>query len=304
MKWLSADRFFKMGHCVLKLVSGRKNLTTSARCCSAHLADIREQLGKYKSGTVELQKNSSTGLAVITLNNPGKKNALSGSMMVELADHVTELGEWKDGKGLILMGASKTFCSGGDLSTVSAILNSRDGERMSRFMHDTLTRLYTLPMVSVALVEGVALGGGAELATACDVRIMTNDAKIGFVQIRMGVTTGWGGATRLYSMLGRTKTLKLLGSGKVLTAHDAASLGLADYVLPDSLHPLEAAQSLLSEQFCKGDARIVRRVKETVVGIEQSDSLQEALDFERKVFASVWGSDIQKTALQQNIKHS
>ena len=104
--------------------------------------------------------------------------------MVELADHVTELSQWEDGKGLILRGVDNTFCSGGDLTTVSAILNSRDGDRMSQFMHDTLTRLHALPLVSVALLQGVALGGGAELTTACDVRVMTKTAKLGFVQVR------------------------------------------------------------------------------------------------------------------------
>ena len=109
---------------------------------------------------------------------------LPGSMMVELADHVTELSQWQEGKGLILRGAENTFCSGGDLTTVSAILNSQDGDRMAQFMHDTLTRLHNLPLVSVALVQGMALGGGAEMAVACDVRVMTDSARVGFVQVR------------------------------------------------------------------------------------------------------------------------
>lgn len=294
---------FLINGCLVPKSGGQNRLALACRF-SSQLAEIREQLGKYKAGTVELEKNLETAIAVITLNNPGRKNALSGSMMLELADRVTELSQWKDGKGLILRGADNTFCSGGDLSTISAILNSGDGERMSVFMQDTLTRLHALPLISVALMEGVALGGGAELSTACDVRFMTNVAKIGFVQIRMGVTTGWGGATRLYRLLGRRKTLKLLGSGKVLTASDAATFGLADYVLPDNSFPLEAADSLLREHYCKGDASIVRKVKEMVVGIEESECLQNALDLERRVFASVWGGDIQQAALQQNIKHS
>ena len=104
-------------------------------------------------------------------------------MMVELADHVTELGQWEAGKGLILRGADDSFCSGGDLTTVSAILTSRDGARMAQLMHDTLTRLQALPLVSLALLQGAALGGGAELATACDLRVMTDSARLGFVQV-------------------------------------------------------------------------------------------------------------------------
>lgn len=103
--------------------------------------------------------------------------------MVELADHVTDLGNWKEGRGLILRGANNTFCSGADLTTVSSILTSQDGARMSLLMHDTLTRLHALPLVSMALLQGVTVGGGAEIATACDIRTISSGAKVGFVQV-------------------------------------------------------------------------------------------------------------------------
>lgn len=116
--------------------------------------------------------------------------------MVELRRVVSSLEEWYTGKGVILHSVGETFCSGGDLNTVKKISNPDDGYRMSTLMHDTLTRLHQLPLVSVALIQGKALGGGAELATACDFRLFTNKGEIGFVQGRMGVVTGWGGATR------------------------------------------------------------------------------------------------------------
>ena len=121
----------------------------------------------------------------------------------------------------------------------------------------------------------------------------------------MGVTTGWGGATRLFKLLGRSKTLHLLGSGKVMTANEAVTLGFAEHVIADQQPPpLEAAETLLQERYCRGPAKLVRAVKEMVVGIENSRSVTEALELERRIFASVWGGETQKAALEKNIKHS
>lgn len=117
-------------------------------------------------------------------------------MMMELWRIMKTLEEWKEGKGIILHSVGDVFCSGGDLNTVRKIANPDDGYKMAILMHETLTRLHQLPLISVALVQGKALGGGAELATACDFRLFTSKGEIGFVQGRMGVVTGWGGGTR------------------------------------------------------------------------------------------------------------
>ena len=123
-------------------------------------------------------------------------------------------------------------------------------------------------------------------------------------QLKMGVTTGWGGATRLFKLIGRSKTLHLLGSSKLLTADDAMALGLAEHIVPDQPPPLEAAETLLREHYCRGEVKLVRAVKEMVVGVENSQSVAEALEWERRIFASVWGGETQKAALGKNIKHS
>ena len=120
----------------------------------------------------------------------------------------------------------------------------------------------------------------------------------------MGVTTGWGGATRLLKLLGRSKTLHLLGSSKLFTASDAVTLGLAEHIVPDEPSPLEAVETLLHERYCHGSVKLVRAVKEMVVGIENSGSMAEALELERRIFASVWGGEAHKAALEKNVKHS
>ncbi|NXT37794.1 ECHD1 decarboxylase, partial [Pelecanoides urinatrix] len=130
---------------------------------------IKKNLQQCAGGSINLSKEDD-GIGILTLNNPKLMNAFTGTMMLELQERVTELENWKDGKGLIIYGAGNTFCSGSDLNAVKALPNSQDGMNMCMFMQNTLTRLMRLPLISVALVQGKAIGGGAELTTACDFR--------------------------------------------------------------------------------------------------------------------------------------
>uniref|UniRef100_A0AAQ5ZHL2 Ethylmalonyl-CoA decarboxylase 1 n=1 Tax=Amphiprion ocellaris TaxID=80972 RepID=A0AAQ5ZHL2_AMPOC len=102
--------------------------------------EIREKLQAFPGGSIDLLKQDS-GIAVLTINNPSRMNAFSGSMMVDLEERVTQLENWTGGKGLIVQGAAETFCSGSDLNAVRAISNPQDGMKMCMFMQNTLTRL-------------------------------------------------------------------------------------------------------------------------------------------------------------------
>ncbi|XP_076440320.1 ethylmalonyl-CoA decarboxylase-like [Babylonia areolata] len=270
----------------------------------SQFAAIRNHLQQHQAGSVELEKNSDTGIAILTLNNPGRKNAVSGSMMVELADHVTELSQWEEGRGVVLRGADNTFCSGGDLKTVMGLGTREEAGDMSALMQDTMTRLRSLPLVSLALVQGTAIGGGAELAVACDVRAMTEDARLGFVQVRMGLTTGWGGGTHLVQLLGRPRALRLLGSSKILTLREALEVGLVEHTLPADSAPLSAALTLLLDTYCRGATPLVQGMKEVVVGVEDDGGTAQALERERKVFTALWRGEANLAALSKNLKHS
>uniref|UniRef100_A0A673CVJ7 Ethylmalonyl-CoA decarboxylase 1 n=2 Tax=Sphaeramia orbicularis TaxID=375764 RepID=A0A673CVJ7_9TELE len=102
--------------------------------------EIREKLQAFPGGSIDLHKQES-GIAVMTINNPSRMNAFSGSMMVDLEERVTQLENWTDGKGIIVLGAAGTFCSGSDLNAVRAISNPQDGMKMCMFMQNALTRL-------------------------------------------------------------------------------------------------------------------------------------------------------------------
>ncbi|XP_036395580.1 ethylmalonyl-CoA decarboxylase [Megalops cyprinoides] len=240
----------------------------------------------------------------MTINNPARMNAFTGTMMLELQDRVTQLEEWTEGKGLILHGAAGTFCSGSDLNAVRAISNPQDGMKMCMFMQNVLTRLLRLPLISVALVEGRALGGGSELTTACDFRLMTQGSEIQFVHKHMGLVPGWGGAARLVRIVGSQNALKVLAGARKVDTDYGERIGLSDgTVTPQSGEStaLGEAEKWLSA-FTKGPAPVIRAVKKVVLSGRELP-LEDALRTEKDVFGTVWGGPANLEALARKPKH-
>ncbi|XP_029959322.1 ethylmalonyl-CoA decarboxylase isoform X2 [Salarias fasciatus] len=228
-------------------------------------------------------------------------------MMVDLEERVTELEDWADGKGLIVQGAAGTFSSGSDLNAVRAISNPEDGMKMCMFMQNALTRLLRLPLISVALVEGKALGGGSELTTACDFRLMASDSVIQFVHKHMGLVPGWGGASRLVRIVGSQAALKLLGGAIKVDSELGLNIGLADDVLEANEAAaggetrLQQAEKWLS-RYTKGPAPVIQAVKRVVLSGRELP-LSDALRAEKDVFGTVWGGPANLQALAKNSKH-
>ncbi|KAL6108886.1 echdc1 [Pungitius sinensis] len=268
--------------------------------------EITEKLQAFPGGSVDLHQQES-GIAVLTINYPSRMNAFSGSMMVELEERVSQLESWMDGKGVIVRGADGTFCSGSDLTAVRAISNPQDGMKMCMFMQNALTRLLRLPLISVALVEGRALGGGAELTTACDFRLMASGSVIQFVHKHMGLVPGWGGAARLTRIVGGQNALKLLAGALKVDPGLGLQIGLADGVVeaPRAAEgagaALQQAENWLSH-YTEGAAPVIRAVKK-VVSSGRELPLSEALRTEKEVFGTVWGGQANLQALASKSKH-
>jgi ethylmalonyl-CoA/methylmalonyl-CoA decarboxylase len=104
---------------------------------------------------------------------------------------------------------------------------------MAVLMRNNLSRIQSLPLLSVALVQGKAFGGGSELTTACDFRVMTKDTEIGFVRIRLGVATAWGAGSRLVQIISPSKALEVMMSGRLIKADESLNLGLVQHVISD-----------------------------------------------------------------------
>ncbi|NWT13201.1 ECHD1 decarboxylase, partial [Vireo altiloquus] len=260
---------------------------------------IKKKLQQFSGGSINLSKEDN-GIGILTLNNPKLMNAFTGTMMVELQEKVTELENWKDGKGLIIHGAGNTFCSGSDLNAVKEISNSQATKSMN-FAYKSL--LYRLPLISVALVQGKAFGGGAELTTACDFRLMTPGSEIRFVHKHMGLVPGWGGATRLVRIVGSAAALQLLGGAARVDPERALRLGLSQETLPssDGTTAIGEARAWLS-QYTEGPTSVIRAVKKVVTAGRELP-LEAALRTEKDIFGTVWGGPANLQALVRRPKH-
>lgn len=264
--------------------------------------EFRAKLKTLKSnGRVELVQDVATGIARININDPAKRNCLSGEMMLELESAVKTLERWSHIKAVLLCGEGPFFCSGANLTSMKGISAPDEGRQMSALMQSTLTRFSNLPMITAVLVEGRALGGGAELTTAADFRIMAPNSEVQFVHVRMGITSAWGGMTRLAQIVGPTLTLDLFASGRPLLPDEAVRTGFASYVLKGQQGTKEEACRWISERI-KAPVEIVRAIKLGMVAARNLP-LQEALQRENELFASVWGRDAHSDALKQNMKH-
>lgn len=265
--------------------------------------EIREKLLAFRGGSVDLSKQDS-GVALITVNNPSRMNAFSGSMMVDLEARVTELENWSEGKGLIVRGVDGTFCSGSDLNAVRAIANPQDGMKMCMFMQNTLTRLQRLPLMSVALVEGRALGGGAELVLSCDFVLMVRGSVVQFVQKHMGLVPGWGGAARLVRIVGSQNALKLLSGAIKVDPELGLQIGLVDEVLEEQEEQrtvLQQAENWL-HRFTNAPPPVIQAMKKVIISGRELP-LADALRTEKDVFGTVWGGPANLQALSSKIKH-
>ncbi|XP_066850417.1 ethylmalonyl-CoA decarboxylase isoform X3 [Anser cygnoides] len=180
---------------------------------------------------------------------------------------------------------------------------SQDGMNMCMFMQNTLTRLMRLPLISVALIQGKAIGGGAELTTACDFRLMTPGSEIRFVHKHMGLVPGWGGAARLVRIVGSGAALRLLSGALKADPERALRLGLSEETLLSSEESasLEEARAWLS-QYTEGPASVIRAVKQVVTAGRELP-LEDALRTEKDVFGTVWGGPANLQALVRRPKH-
>jgi len=170
------------------------------------------------------------GLAVITIDRPHARNAISLSTM----DRIAQALDGAEGaRALVITGAGdKAFVSGGDLKELSAIRTEADAAAMARKMRTVCDRIAAFPGPVLAALNGHALGGGAEVAVSADIRIAADDIRIGFNQVALEIMPAWGGAERLAALVGRSQALLLAGTGEILDAAAAERIGLVQRVVP------------------------------------------------------------------------
>jgi len=274
------------------------------------LDDIKVEMRALGSGggvTLKWHEDKD-GLALITLVNEGRKNAMSGQMMFELHEAVLTLEEWSgmDRVKAVLVqtdveaGGGGVFCSGGDLHTVRHLLSPDGGRRMAILMQDVYLRLSRLPVLTATLINGRAIGGGAELALLTDLRAFTPEGALRFVQSTMGVSPGWAAGLRLVKLSGKNHALRLLLSGHNVYGEEASKIGLCDAQVEDALE----AEEWLWKIVGRLEPQVQKTIKAVVTNADREEvSIEEKLNEEAELFAQVWGGPAHLAAMNKRLKH-
>src|SRR5215208_6867064 len=170
-------------------------------------------------------------LAIIKINRPEVLNALDKEVAAELYTALDIANADDKIKVIIITGAGeRSFCAGGDIRYVANI-DPIEAERYATFIHNLLNKIENLEKLVIAAINGYALGGGCQLALACDIRIASSNAKIGQTEVTIGIPPGWGGTQRLSRIVGPAKTKELIYTGKMITAEEAERIGLVNRVI-------------------------------------------------------------------------
>jgi 2-(1,2-epoxy-1,2-dihydrophenyl)acetyl-CoA isomerase len=221
-------------------------------------------------------------IATVTLNRPEKLNALDRALCDELREALAMLTRSDAVRVIAITGAGRAFCAGADLGVLAG-----DGPALVAAGKDVALAIRSAPQPVLAVVNGPAAGGGANLALACDYRLASDQATIGQVFHKLGLVPDWGGTYFLPRLVGPSRALELVWSARMVAAAEALALGLFDRVVPHG--ELAGAARTLAAQWAGQPAGAVRRAKEALYRSDAS-GLTSMLDLEirhqNELFAS------------------
>ncbi len=231
------------------------------------------------------------GVLQVTLNRPRKRNALSRSMLVELCNVFATAAADRTLLAAVLQGAGEScFAAGGDLRDLSSVRSMDDAMAMAASGRTALEAVRGFPVPVIAALNGDALGGGAELALACDFRIMAAHARIGFIHGRLNIATAWGGGVDLMRLLGPATGLRLLARSELVDAGTALAMGLADGTARSDEKLADAVQRFV-EPILRQTPQVTRAYKALALAARRGASHETLAALETRTFAETWVHD-------------
>ncbi|MDA8040554.1 MAG: enoyl-CoA hydratase/isomerase family protein [Actinomycetota bacterium] len=235
------------------------------------------------------------GVAVLRLDRP-KLNPLSQALLGELASLLAGLGRDLP-KALVVWGGERCFSAGADVSELGG---TKEAERVAAGFHRALGALAAFPRATVAAISGYALGGGLELALACDFRIAAAGAKLGQPEVLLGVIPGGGGTQRLARLVGPSIAKDLVLTGRQVSAEEALSFGLVNRVV-DKEAVLDEAVGLAAE--LASGAVLAQALAKRAIDEGLSAGLADGLSLERQLFAEAFGTKDAEVGLASFREH-
>jgi enoyl-CoA hydratase/carnithine racemase len=245
-----------------------------------------------------LLRSYERGVLRVTINRPAKRNALSREALRELRGVFAAHAEHPELRLAVIAGAGElAFCAGVDLTELAAARTPEEAAAIADEGAATLDALRALPVPTLAALSGVALGGGAELALACDLRVAAPHARIGFVHAALNVATAWGGGTDLVQAVGSATALELLATARVLSAEEARAAGLVQHVAPRAAPFVEFVDRLV-EAMAVRPPHLLQAFKALVRAARDDADASALREAERERFVRTWAADAHRAAVE------
>ena len=233
-------------------------------------------------------------VAVMTVSRPEALNALNSATLEELASAAAKVAADEDIRVLVVTGEGKAFVAGADIGEMKS-LNAEEGHAFGLKGQAALTAIEELPIPVIAAVNGFALGGGCELSLCADIRIASEKAKFGQPEVGLGITPGFGGTQRLPRVIGLSKAMELILTGRMIKADEALKLGLVDKVVPPEAL-MEEAVALANA--IAANAPVAVRNSKAAIRRFTGASLKADLDKEAELFGACFATGDQKMAME------
>ena len=228
------------------------------------------------------------GLLRVTINRPEKRNPLSRAVLARLQQVFAAQRDNDELALALISGAGdKSFAAGGDLRDLEQVRTEEEARALYDLGNGAMQAIREFPVPVVAALNGVALGGGAELAVACDVRIAAAHARIGFVQGTLNIPTAWGGGSDLAAIVGAGRSLELLCSARVLSAAEAQAAGLVEAVAAEG-EPFATFVERYLAPWIKQRPQVMRAFKWQSAARKLGLARERASPRDRDLFAYAW----------------
>jgi enoyl-CoA hydratase len=243
-----------------------------------------------------LTERDADGVVHVTLNQP-PMNALSQAMLTALAETAEALAGDATVKAVVVTGSEKALAAGADIKEFG---DQAAAKRIGATFRRTFDGVAAIPRPVIAAIRGYALGGGLELALACDLRVAGESARLGQPEILLGIIPGAGGTQRLTRLVGPAHAKHLVWSGHQVKAPEALSIGLVDRVVPD--HEVIDTARHWARQFASG-AVVAMGLAKRAIDRGLDGSLADGLDVEADAFVEVFGTQDAKLGVQSFLEH-
>ncbi|RIQ20219.1 enoyl-CoA hydratase/isomerase family protein [Jiangella rhizosphaerae] len=239
------------------------------------------------------------GVGTIRLDRP-PMNALDAALQDGLLALAAEATERRDVRAVVVYGGEKVFAAGADIKEMAG-WSYTDMVDRSVALQAAFTAVARIPKPTVAAITGYALGGGCELALACDLRFAASDAKLGQPEVLLGLIPGAGGTQRLARLVGPSKAKDLIFTGRMVAAEEALAMGLVDRVVPAGTDVYAVAVEWAA-RFATGPAYALRAAKEAIDRGLSTD-LDTGLELERQQFAGLFATEDRATGMRSFIEN-